>query len=399
MKLAPIPENEKERLAALYEYSLLDTLPESDYDNITRIASEICQVPISLITLLDHDRQFFKSRVGLHAPQTPRDVSFCGHAIMTPNEIFIVRDSSKDERFHDNPLFTGDPHVGFYAGVPLVNENGFPFGTLCVIDNKPNDLTQEQKETLQALAKQTVTQFELRKLNLKLQKQRAELQDINEELERFAYVAAHDLKSPCNNLIMLSGLLKDGYGKYMDADGLFMLEGLNSASTSLAGLIDGILKHTKAIHETDTTKEIFTFASIAEELKRVIGIPQGFTFTYDNGALEIFTLKQVLIQVLLNLCVNAIKYNDKEHGCLHISAIDKGDCYQFSVTDNGPGIPSSQFDKIFELFTTLGTDGQGNKGNGIGLSTVKRLVEKHGGTIAIESEAGKGSSFIFTTRK
>ncbi len=165
MIAAPKPANELERIAAVYEYGLLDTLPEKDYDDITRIAADICGVPISLISLIDNDRQWFKSKVGLNIPETHRDIAFCSHAILNPEDIFIVSDPSNDERFHDNPLVTGDPNIAFYAGIPLVNNSGNAMGTLCVIDNKPRILTKAQKETLRALARQTVAHFEIRLKN------------------------------------------------------------------------------------------------------------------------------------------------------------------------------------------------------------------------------------------
>ena len=163
MKIAPKPENEKERIAALYEYNILDTISEKDYDDITHIAADICGMPISLISIIDHDRQWFKSRIGIESEELHRDVAFCAHAILNPKELFIINDVLKDERFHDNPLVTGSPNIGFYAGVPLLSETGYPLGTLCVIDKKANDLSRAQKETLKALARQVVASFEARK--------------------------------------------------------------------------------------------------------------------------------------------------------------------------------------------------------------------------------------------
>ena len=120
MVKAPIPYNETDRLQDLYDYQLLDTPEEDDFNEIVRLASDICKVPISLITLVDAGRQWFKAKVGLDTPETPRDISFCGHAMLN-GEIFVVGDARKDERFHDNPLVTGQPDIRFYAGVPLVS--------------------------------------------------------------------------------------------------------------------------------------------------------------------------------------------------------------------------------------------------------------------------------------
>ncbi|MAR08205.1 MAG: diguanylate cyclase [Cyanobium sp. NAT70] len=167
MKTAERPENESERLRALHEYRILGTSPEQSYDDITKIASEICQTPIALISLVDADRQWFKSRVGLEAEQTSRDWSFCAHAILSP-EPLIVRDALSDERFRDNPLVTGEPEIRLYAGFPLQNHQDHRIGTLCVIDRKPKDLTPSQCTVMEALARQAVSFLELRKRSIKL---------------------------------------------------------------------------------------------------------------------------------------------------------------------------------------------------------------------------------------
>ncbi|SEI37542.1 GAF domain-containing protein [Dyadobacter koreensis] len=175
-------ENESGRLEAIKSYDILDSLPEQEYDDITRLASEICQTPISLISLLDDTRQWFKSNRGLQVRETPIEYAFCSHAISNPNEIFIVPDSRKDPRFSENPLVTGEPYVIFYAGVPLVDRNGFPLGSLCVIDNDTKELTEEQLLALRVLARHVVNLLEMRKSNKALNTVKCLLERHNEEL-------------------------------------------------------------------------------------------------------------------------------------------------------------------------------------------------------------------------
>jgi GAF domain-containing protein len=164
---APLPTNEAERLAALKEYHILDTGTEQSYDDITILASHICNVPIAMISLVDEARQWFKSKVGLDQQQTSRDVAFCAHAILQ-NEPLIVRDATKDRRFADSALVTGEPHIRFYAGFPLITAEGLALGTLCVVDPQPRQLSAGQLKTMQALSRQVMALLELRRVSARL---------------------------------------------------------------------------------------------------------------------------------------------------------------------------------------------------------------------------------------
>lgn len=150
MTPAPIPDDEAERLQALEQLLLLDTPPDERYDRVVRFASEQLDMPVALVSLVDGRRQWFKSRLGLEASETSRDISFCGHAIMSP-ELFVVEDASRDPRFADNPLVTGDLHLRFYAGAPISTPGGHRIGTLCVIDSVPRQLGPVELAVLDAL--------------------------------------------------------------------------------------------------------------------------------------------------------------------------------------------------------------------------------------------------------
>jgi GAF domain-containing protein len=164
---APLPGNETKRLAALNEYRILDTGAEQSYDDITVLAAHICNVPIAVISLVDKTRQWFKSKVGMDQQQTSRDVAFCAHAILQ-NEPFIIRDATLDPRFAGTALVAGEPHVRFYAGIPLINPEGLALGTLCVVDHLPRQLSSAQQEALQALSRQVLALLELRRVSARL---------------------------------------------------------------------------------------------------------------------------------------------------------------------------------------------------------------------------------------
>lgn len=175
MIAAPLPDNEDQRLAALQAYQVLDTVAEEEFDDLVKLASQICGVPISLVSLIDTSRQWFKARTGLDAPETSREVAFCAHAILQ-DDIFEVPDAAADERFADNPLVTGHPDIRFYAGMPLTTPDGFNIGTLCVIDTVPRQLTDQQRFALKTLGRQVISQMELR----------IKLQNVQESYEQMA---------------------------------------------------------------------------------------------------------------------------------------------------------------------------------------------------------------------
>jgi GAF domain-containing protein len=181
--IAPFPQDEKKRLKVLWQYEVLDTVPEEVFDDLTELAARICEAPIALISLVDEKRQWFKSRLGTTVSETSRDVSFCAYAI-TQHDLFIVPDALLDERFARNPLVTSDPKIRFYAGAPLITPDGHALGTLCVIDKVPRELRLEQKQALRILARHVVSQLELRRRSRELAAVRQESKEQEKGLEK-----------------------------------------------------------------------------------------------------------------------------------------------------------------------------------------------------------------------
>jgi len=160
---APIlSKDDAARVSALQKYAILDSEPEQAFDDLTLLASYVCKTPIALIELIDEDRQWFKSRVGISATETSRDIAFCSTAIQQP-DVLVVPDTLQDERFRTNPLVVSEPNIRFYAGAPLINEDGYALGTLCVIDRTPRNLAVEQEAALKALSRLVLMQLEFRR--------------------------------------------------------------------------------------------------------------------------------------------------------------------------------------------------------------------------------------------
>ncbi|MDJ1472070.1 GAF domain-containing sensor histidine kinase [Xanthocytophaga flava] len=401
MKAPEIPSNEESRLQALQGYHILDTQPEKDFDDIVQLASQICQTPISLISLVEQQRQWFKSRVGLDYKELPRETSFCGHAILQAG-IFVVKDTHTDERFIDNPLVEGDPGIRFYAGIPLINPDGFRLGTLCVIDRVPRELTSEQQFALQVLGQQVVHQLELRRRNFSLmsaieqsQAQTNRINHLNEMNSKIISVISHDLRSPLNTIRGMINFLEIEEGLPIQIQHLIqklneMLDSTDEILTTLVQWGASQLSGNDMIHSTVNLQELIEKVKQEQEYKAQ---------QKNNTIINLVTIehiradKDMLWFILRNLVGNANKFTDS--GTIKISAekIDKQ--IKVSVSDTGHGISQDILSTLFsQRQTSRGT--QGEKGIGFGLIMCREFIEKLGGSIEVLSEEGKGSLFSFT---
>lgn len=406
MTPARLPENEAKRLESLRSYSVLDTPPEKVFDEITALAAHICKTPMSLVSLIDQDRQWFKSKFGLDAPETNRDSSFCGHAILQP-DVFIVPDSLKDQRFKDNPLVRGDPNVRFYAGVPLVMPDDFSLGTLCVIDNVPRTLSVEQLDALKLLGKNVCAQLELRRKNLDLKESLENLELANRNLEEvgalksyFVSMVSHELRTPMTSIRLSLGALRDGFGGELTPEAKSLVGIAIAGTERLIRLVDDILDVDKM--ESGNMTFQYQVLEIAPLIERSLIENEPYAQKHQVR----FEFKDIIhgvrvkidpdrfAQILDNLLSNAAKYSD-DGDEIQVKMSRHGNRVRVSVIDHGPGIPESFRDRVFGKFMQAEGRKRGKKGTGLGLTICKALVEQQGGSIDFDSKEGKGSTFYF----
>lgn len=401
MKSTSLPSSEAKRLKALRNLQILDTAPEKQYDEVTELASLVCEVPVALISLIDKDRQWFKSCIGFDEKETNRDISFCHHAMNSNQAIYEITDARIDERFKNNPLTFGDNPVVFYAGVPLKDENGFALGTLCVIDHQPRTLDDRQRKALIYLANQVIQLFNIRLKNNILRESQKQLKEKNTQLKNFAGVVSHDMKMPLANMIVTIDILKAKYANKIDESGMDYLRNLKRSAFKLSDYISNILTHYESDNITDDHQvEEFNLYELIDDIIGMLDITEDYKLHYPEKNLILATNRVALEQILLNLIGNSFKYNDKEKIIIRIECVEDDVFYNFVVTDNGIGIPKEKQKSIFELFSTaVNADRRGTKGNGIGLSTVKKIIRNLGGDIKVESKVGVKTSFKFFIEK
>lgn len=401
MKIAPIPDNEKERINALLSYDILDTDSEEVYDEIAELASSICGTPIALISLIDEQRQWFKSKVGLNDVQSSRDIAFCSHAILE-EEVLIVEDATQDERFADNPFVIKDPCIRFYAGAPLITPDGFALGTLCAIDTKPKTLTPQQERALRILAKQVITQLELRLSFKKLQNYAKELRRINAAKDRFFSIISHDLRSPFNSMLGFAQILNNEIDDLSPEQIKEISTEIYDTGHATFKLLENLLQWSmlemgtlpwrpKTIHLYDVVKDVVSLLSGAASHKNI---------TLVNEVIErenVYADQMMLQSVIQNIVNNAIKFSHAGDKIIISSVIEDDNSIRVIIADSGVGMSPEQVDNLFEIeFCSSKPGTEGERGTGLGLLLCKEFVTKNGGTIKVESNLNHGSEFHFT---
>ncbi len=403
MHLPKIPTmiDEQKRLEIVYQYDILDTEAEAEFDNITHLASTLCNTPISIISIIDKERQWYKSKIGLDFNEIPREKSMCSLAIKRTEGTIVIEKVMEDEDFKKIALVNGFVDEGFYAGVPIKDkDSGAILGTLCVIDRLNNSLSEKQIKSLEILAEQTSKLFELRRKNFTLTQNNENLNFKYSELEKFAGVISHDMKSPLNNIISIVDLIKENSVDALEDENSEYLNLIEKCSIRLKNYVDGVLSYYKIDNTDLTQKEAFNISEIIEQIRIVFIHNANISIHYSSPYETLITNKYGFIQVLMNLVENGIKYNDKEHININIEFSETNTEFMVSVSDNGIGIKSEHLDDIFETFKNLNVkDKYGNYGTGLGLSSVKKIIERIEGRIIVTSTLNIGTSFTIRLKK
>ncbi|CAI3964837.1 MAG: ATP-binding protein [Alteromonas macleodii] len=394
MKAAPLPQNEDERLAELLSYDVLDTEAEQLFDDLTALASQICETPIALISLIDPNRQWFKSRVGLDAEETSRDIAFCSHAILQ-SDVFEIPNATLDPRFHDNPLVTGAPDIRFYAGAPLITPSGHAIGTLCAIDSKPRKLTETQKASLQTLSKSVVAHLELKRKN-------RELERTSQFKSDFLSYISHEIRTPLNAINTFSQLL-EGEAQKLNLPSSFTtpLSHVSQSGERLLEIVNSVLDikqieagKMRVMPRAVNTKDFFTHLFSLTKIRAEDG-GIAFSTSIDDAVPDsLFFDDTKFGQVALNLLSNAIKFTN--HGkSVKAQVKYKSGKVIFNVIDQGIGMSDDDQKRLFTPFERMENARQ-ISGTGLGLNISKRLVELMDGSIKVSSKLNHGTRISVT---
>jgi signal transduction histidine kinase len=397
---APLPPDEQGRLAVLHDSQVLDTLPETDFDDIAQLASEICGTPISLVSLVDADRQWFKAKVGLTLDETHRDESFCAHTIHG-NGLLEVPDASTDPRFADNPLVQGEQKFRFYAGAPVVLDGTHAVGTVCVLDNVPRELTAGQRRALRCLARHASVQLDLRRYARHAGEVADRMRQLDRMKDSFLAGVSHELRTPLASI--------RGYLELLQADGFDpetsqrFVAVMQRNSDRLLRLIDDLLTVARL---NDGEVELDLVELDLAELAHQVATACRPLAEHRSVTLRNLTERPVpargdsrrLGQALNHLIVNAIKFTPAGGEIIIRGTGD--DEPELVITDTGVGIPAAELPHVFDrFFRSTAADRMAVQGPGLGLSIVNLIIDAHHGSIHLESEAGVGTTVRLTLPK
>ncbi|AKC79246.1 MULTISPECIES: GAF domain-containing sensor histidine kinase [Xanthomonas] len=373
------PPSEALRLQALRSYGILDTPREAAFEDITRLASIICQTPIALISLVDAERQWFKSELGMGERETPLFKSMCAHALLD-SDVLVVPDTREDVRFARNPLVTGEAPLHFYAGAVLKTSEGLPLGTVCVLDRQPRQLSAEQVDALRALARQTMAQLELRRA----------LQ-VAEESDRYRSrlmaIAGHDLKTP----LRTAAYAIDKMRRHANVDSVPTLVTARDAINLVARNLDELA--TLAAASETATPDLQPLA-LEDVLHSVLGvwrqpaIDKCLALRHVPTSLRVRSHPTLLTTLLGNLIGNAVKYT--ERGRVLVGVRRRPGHAVVEIIDSGIGLNLDHPEQVFQAFRQADPR---SDGLGIGLWIVHRTAETLGCEVDVRPRPGGGTCF------
>jgi len=388
MSAPPLPAHEAARLAALASYDILDTAREPAYDDFTAMAAAICGTPIALISLIDRDRQWFKSEIGLERHQTSRDQAFCAHVIVE-NQTMVVADATMDARFHDNPLVVGTPNIRFYAGAALVTSDGHGIGTLCVIDRVPRTLTGQQISALEALSRQLMTHLDLRRANIVLR-------ETESAKQKFVAHVSHELRTPLTSIRGAVALVLDG-DPSLDGDSRELLTAAHRSANRLLALVNDLLDLERVgsgdLSVEKRACELRAVLERAADTMKPIAAQAGVTIDFAPVTLPLYADLERLTQVVINLLANAVRFAPRG-STIRVGVEHDAGQLRITIDDQGPGVPLSFRQEIFEPFKQVkGSTAHNQGGTGLGLTISHAIVKQHGGNILVGDAPGGGARF------
>ena len=380
-------EVEQERIKSLKKYDILDTPPDGSFDRITKLAAKLLDVPIAIVTLVDTDRIWFKSRYGLDVQQIGRDPGLCASAILS-DELYEVDDTLTDPRTLANPLVASGFGLRFYAAVPLKVRDGYNLGTLCVLDKKPRHLTQLQKETLEYLADILIDQLELR----------LSARTANYQQNQLLNIAAHDLKNPLTTISVWADLAQQA--KNDPAQVEMMCERIKQSGKKMERLINDLLetarKEAGKIHLRFAATDLAAVVESVVNTNHILANRKNLKLKIDIlDHPMVYADEEKLTEIADNLINNAIKYSPGNKN-ITVTVSEKNGQGILQVQDEGQGLTEDDKINLFQRFVTLSaTPTGGETSSGLGLSIVKSLVEAHRGDIKVKSDGkDKGALFI-----